>query len=54
LEADIFFALDLDLDHGHQVAVIPPREALLALQFPSKFLLSREVLHLRMKILTFA
>jgi hypothetical protein len=52
LEADILFAPDLD--HGHQVAVLPHREALFGLQFPSKFLLSRELLHLRMKILTFA
>jgi hypothetical protein len=52
LEEDILFALDLDL--GHQVVVLPPREALFGLQFPSKFLLSRELLHLRMKILTFA
>jgi hypothetical protein len=50
LEADI--PLALDLDHGHQVAVIPLREALFGLQFPSKFWLLWD-LHLWMKMLTF-
>jgi hypothetical protein len=41
-------------DNGDQVAVIPSREVPIGLQFPSKSLLTRELLYLRMKILTFA
>jgi hypothetical protein len=52
-EADIIL-FPIDLDHGHQVAVIPPREALFGLQLPSKLSLTGELLHLRMKRLTFA
>jgi hypothetical protein len=52
-EADIIFVLDQV--YGEQVAAIPSRESsLIGLQLPGEFLLSRELLHLQMRILTFS
>ena len=47
LEADIFA---LDPDYGRQVAAIPSREALFELELQGQFLLSRELLHLSVRI----
>jgi len=46
---DIIFVCSADED---QVAVIPSRELLFGLQLPGEFLLSRELLHLQMRMLT--
>jgi hypothetical protein len=50
--SDIIFVFD-QVD-GDQVAVIPSRELLIGLQLPGKFLLSRDSLHLQMRMLTFS
>lgn len=51
-EADIIFVLDQV--YGDQVAAIRSRESLIGLQLPGESLLSRELLHLQMRILTFS
>jgi hypothetical protein len=51
-EADFIFVLDQV--YGDQVAAIPSRESLIGLQLPGEFLLSRDLLHSQMRILTFS